>query len=95
MGQTNHNNGLTQLYEVYRHATTVLNNVKTVDEAGNAMKGWDPSKLTSSDMSAAFFVAAKDVAGLDAFTENKSFTVGGKSYSLPVAKGSASARLTC
>lgn len=55
--------------------------------------GWDSSNLTSSDMSAASFVAAKDVAGLDAFTENKSFTVGGKSYSLPVAKGSASARL--
>ena len=37
MGQTNHPDGLSQLCEVYRQATSVLNHVKTVDEAGSAM----------------------------------------------------------
>ena len=33
LGQANSNDGLSQLCEVYRHATITLNNVKSVDES--------------------------------------------------------------
>ena len=37
LGQTNSNDGLSQLCEVYRHATITLNNVKSVDESVSAL----------------------------------------------------------
>ena len=37
MGQTRANDGLSQLCAVYRHATSVLNNVKTVSQSSNAL----------------------------------------------------------
>lgn len=37
MGQIRANDGLAKLCEVYRHATSVLNNVKTASESSNAL----------------------------------------------------------
>lgn len=37
LGQANSNDGLSQLCEVYRHATIILNNVKSVDESVSAL----------------------------------------------------------
>ena len=37
LGQTNSNDGLSQLCEVYRHATITLNNAKSVDESVSAL----------------------------------------------------------